>query len=230
MGNGGRTALSIERHDAEPPREEKQAPGVNWDQTFREGKWEYLHSIAETPRYAAVAGYVHKLLRKGNLLDAGCGEGLLVDYLDINRIRYTGFDLSPTAIHRAREQYGALTFLPCSFDDFTPPGRETYDVIVFNEALTSLERPIEILNRFYAFLRPSGHIIISQFQHPDPNSNAMVFTRALGVEIAAGRYLDVTKSEVLNCETGLRWRVYCLGDLRRSGEPSSDSATPERGV
>ena len=98
MGNGGRTALSIERHDAEPPREEKQAPGVNWDQTFREGKWEYLHSIAETPRYAAVAGYVHKLLRRGNLLDAGCGEGLLVDYLDINRIRYTGFDLSPISV------------------------------------------------------------------------------------------------------------------------------------
>lgn len=67
--------MSSERHDAEPAREEKQAPGVNWDQTFREGKWEYLHSIAETPRYAAVVGYVHKLLRQGNLLDAGCGEG-----------------------------------------------------------------------------------------------------------------------------------------------------------
>ena len=74
----GRTALSIGRHDAEPPREEKQAPGVNWDQTFREGKWATSHSIAETPRYAAVAGYVHRLLRKGNLLDAGCGEGLTV--------------------------------------------------------------------------------------------------------------------------------------------------------
>ena len=203
---------------------------MNWDQSFREGKWEYLRSIAETPRYAAVAGYVHKFLRHGNLLDAGCGEGLLVDCLDINRIRYTGFDLSPTAIHRAREQYGALTFLPCSFDDFTPPGRETYDVIVFDESLMSLKRPIEILNRFYAFLRPSGHTIISQFQHPDPNSNAIVFTRTLDVEIAGGGFPVEAKSEVLNCETGLRWTVYCLSDLRRGGEPSSDSTVPEREV
>jgi hypothetical protein len=67
--------LSSVRHDAELPREENQAPLVNWDQTFREVKWEYLHSIAETPRYAAVAGYVHKLLRQGNLLDAGCSDG-----------------------------------------------------------------------------------------------------------------------------------------------------------
>ena len=68
--------MSSVRHDAEMPREENQAPLVNGDQTFREAKWEYLHSIAETPRYAAVAGYVHKLLRQGDLLDAGCGEGL----------------------------------------------------------------------------------------------------------------------------------------------------------
>lgn len=197
--------------DSSPQRYPKPR---DWDASYRQGDCDYFAGIAETPRYAAVAGYVHKFVQEGYILDAGCGEGGLLEYLGLSRLQYTGFDLSPTAIDRARQRYRGINLICCSLDEFVPRQGERYDVIVFNEVLTSLKNSIEILNRFYTFLQPSGHIVISQFQNSDPDSNAFIFTQIFEAEIAAGRYPVVAKSEVLNCETGRRWRVYCLGDLR----------------
>jgi 2-polyprenyl-3-methyl-5-hydroxy-6-metoxy-1,4-benzoquinol methylase len=205
--------LSDERRDPDPSWQ-RCPSSPDWDATYRQHAWDYLAGIAEAPRYSAVAGYAHKLAHRGHILDAGCGEGVLLDYLAIDRFQYTGFDLSPTAIDRARRRHGSADLLVCSLEDFAPPEGVRYDLIVFNEALTSLKNPIELLNRFYAFLQRSGHVVISQFQNSEPNSNALIFTQTFEKEIAAGRYPVVAKSEVLNCETGRRWRVYCLGVLR----------------
>lgn len=207
--------MTTDRKGSEP------FPSRDWDAAYRRHAWDYLGGIAETPRYSAVAGYAHKLVRRGHILDAGCGEGLLLDYLDIDRFRYTGFDLSPTAIARARRRNVDGNLLCCSLDDFTAPQGTLYDLIIFNETLTSLKNAIEILNRFYAFLQPSGHVVISQFQNPDPNSDAFVFTELFEREVAAGRYPLAAKSEVTDCATGARWRVYCLGTMPQAGPPSS---------
>jgi len=51
---------------------------------------------------STIGNFVQTIDKRGSA--GGWDARLLVDYLDINRIRYTGFDLSPTAIHRAREQ------------------------------------------------------------------------------------------------------------------------------
>jgi 2-polyprenyl-3-methyl-5-hydroxy-6-metoxy-1,4-benzoquinol methylase len=207
--NGGRRDLES--------AQQRSPSAVDWETTYRQHDWDYLAGIAEVPRYSVVAGYAHKLARRGRILDAGCGEGVLLEYLDIDRFQYTGFDLSPTAIDRARRRYEGGNLLCCSLDDFTPLQGRRYDLIIFNEVLTSLKNSIAVLNRFYSFLQPSGHVIISQFQNSDPNSNAFIFTQIFEAEIAAGRYPVVATSEVLNCETGRRWRVYCLGDLPRAG-------------
>jgi 2-polyprenyl-3-methyl-5-hydroxy-6-metoxy-1,4-benzoquinol methylase len=208
--------MSIEQKNSAPSPEHRPSP-IDWEQSFRQHAWDHLAGIAETPRYSAVAGYVHKLLHRGHILDAGCGEGLLIEYLDLGRYRYTGVDLSSTAIHRARQRHSAANLLSCSLEDFAPAGDDRYDLIIFNEVLATLKNAIAMLKQFYRFLQPSGHVIISQFQNADPNSNAFIFTHKLDEEIEAGGYPVVAKSEVLNCETGLRWKVYCLGNLRRPG-------------
>jgi len=200
---------------ADCPREE--APGfiewVDWEESFRCGTWDYLAEIGETPRYAAVAGYVHKLLRRGRILDVGCGEGVLLDYLDLSRIEYSGFDVSPTAVERARRRRADAKLFVGSMDEFEPPAAEQYDVIVFNEALSTVRWPIATLRRFHPFLRPSGHMVISQFQNPNAQSNGARFTRMFKAEIEAGRMHPIMTSEVLNCDNGLRWTIYCLGAL-----------------
>jgi 2-polyprenyl-3-methyl-5-hydroxy-6-metoxy-1,4-benzoquinol methylase len=75
------------------------------------------------------------------VLDAGCGEGLLLDCLALDRFTYTGCDLSPTAIERARKRHNTANLVACSSDAFEPARGEQYDAIVLNEVLATLERP-----------------------------------------------------------------------------------------
>lgn len=212
--------MTAERKNPELPHEDPFNL-TEWEETFRQHNWDYLAKIEETPRYSVIAGYIHKLIHDGRILDAGCGEGVLVDYLDLSRIAYTGFDLSPTAIDRARQRYGGLNLFSSPIETFIPPENERFDIIVFNEVLSQLGHPIRELDRFTAFLKPGGHVIISLFQSPRPEARGAVATRILEAEMAARRIAPVAAAEVLNCETGLRWKIYCLRDpLTGGGAPT----------
>jgi 2-polyprenyl-3-methyl-5-hydroxy-6-metoxy-1,4-benzoquinol methylase len=202
--------LTSERYTPES-WQRQYSPVPDWDATFRNGQWSNLGSLSQTARHAVVAGYIHKLVPRGHVLDAGCGEGVLIEYLDLGRIQYTGFDLSPTAIERARVVYPNVGLLSCSIEEFTPPDGVHYDLVAFNDSLATLEAPIEMLDRYFSFLRPGGHVVVSQFQPPDPNANGALFTRMFEAELEARRYPALVRSEVLNRDTGQRWRSYCLG-------------------
>jgi 2-polyprenyl-3-methyl-5-hydroxy-6-metoxy-1,4-benzoquinol methylase len=171
-----------------------------------------------------VAGYIHRLVPRGRILDVGCGEGVLLDYLDVARIDYGGFDISPTAVDRARRHHAGSKVLVGSMDDFEPFNNERYDAIVFNECLSQVRQPIETLHRFYAFLEPDGYIIISQFHNRNPQSGGAIFTRMFCAEIQAARVSVIASSEVLNCDTGLKWTIYCLGGPRAVKTSSPHSA------
>jgi 2-polyprenyl-3-methyl-5-hydroxy-6-metoxy-1,4-benzoquinol methylase len=197
---------------------QQRSPGsIDWDASYRQRDWDYLAGIGETPRYSVVAGYIHKLAPRGHILDAGCGEGVLIDYLDLSRIEYTGFDLSPTAIDRARERYDVAKLVSAPIETFLPPENEQYDVIVFNEVLSQVEHPIKELERFFTFLKPGGHVIISLFQSPRPEARGAIATRMLEAEIAARGIAPAAAAETLNCDAGLRWKIYCLRGVQTDG-------------
>ena len=72
-----------------------------WETQYAAGKWEYLRHPAELGRYALLEGYIKKL-GLTRILDIGCGEGILLEYLwpyayDL----YVGVDVSATALQRA---------------------------------------------------------------------------------------------------------------------------------
>jgi 2-polyprenyl-3-methyl-5-hydroxy-6-metoxy-1,4-benzoquinol methylase len=208
--------LSCERRD--PNSSQQLSPNsLDWDASYRQHNWDYLAGIGETPRYSLVAGYIHKLMRRGHILDAGCGEGVLIDYLDLSRVQYSGFDLSPTAIDRARQRYDAVNLVSSPIETFVPPANEHYDIVVFNEVLSQVEHPIKELERFSAFLKPGGHFIVSLFQGARPQARGAVAARMLETEITARRMAAVAAAEVVNCDTGLRWKVYCLRGRQTDG-------------
>jgi 2-polyprenyl-3-methyl-5-hydroxy-6-metoxy-1,4-benzoquinol methylase len=217
--------LSSERRNPDPSQQLSPVP-LDWDASYRQHNWDYLAGIGETPRYSVVAGYIHKLMRRGHVLDAGCGEGILIDYLDLSRIEYSGFDLSRTAIDRARQRYGAVNLFCSSIETFIPPANDHYDMIVFNEVLSQVEHPIKELDRFSAFLKPSGHVIVSLFQSPRPEARGTIATRVLEAEIAARRIAPVSAAEVLNCDTGLRWKIYCLPGAQTAGGAPTERPAP----
>lgn len=201
--------MSSERYTPEAWQQQCN-PAPDWEETFRVGQWSSLGELSQSARYAVIAGYVHRLIEGGHVLDAGCGEGVLINYLDRSRLEYTGFDISLTAVCRAKEHYPSARLFRCSIEDFVPPEGVYYDIIIFNESLATLKRPIEMIDQFYSFLRPGGHIIVSQFQPENQNDNGALLTRMFEAELAAGRYRIVVRSEVLNPDTGRKWRCYCL--------------------
>ena len=185
-------------------------PVADWDETFRNRQWDALGDMSQTVRHAVVAGYVHKLLKAGRALDAGCGEGVLIDYLDPARIDYTGFDISATAIQRAKERYPKARLFSCAIEDLALPASAAYDVVIFNDSLSTLADPIGTIDRYWKFVNAGGFMIVSQYQPPDPAHNGALLTRMLEVELAAGRYPVDVRSEVFNCDTARKWRSYCL--------------------
>jgi SAM-dependent methyltransferase len=185
-------------------------PIDDWDGMFRRGQWDHLAGKVEIPHYALIAGYAHKLVGSGRVLDAGCGEGVLIDYLDLGRLDYVGFDISETAISRARLRAPGARLLISGIDEFPIDQERPYDAIIFNEVLYTLRDPMGAFDRFRGILRPGGIAIVSLYQNPDERANAKIFTRMLEAELALGRYTVVAKAVATSSEEQLTWNVYCL--------------------
>ena len=131
-----------------------------WDSEYASGAWQRLRSGQELPRYSVIAGYYRHLKPAGSVLDIGCGEGLLAQWLARECPRYVGVDLSAEAIALARARN--LPFAEFMIEDaenFRPGAR--FDVIIFNECLYYLDRPAELAMRLAGALLPSGVIIVS---------------------------------------------------------------------
>jgi 2-polyprenyl-6-hydroxyphenyl methylase/3-demethylubiquinone-9 3-methyltransferase len=185
---------------------------------FAEGKWDYLDEPGEAARYALIAGYVHRLRSATDLLDVGCGTGLLCRYLDQSRVSYSGIDLSPTAIDQARERFPNAKFSVADVAQYEPPLGQTFDAIVFNEVLPHIEDPLGALDRYLGFLRASGILVISTYQNPNARSNAAMFTELLQDVLAHGRYQSLTGCEVVTFEKGLKWRIDVIGSAATNAE------------
>jgi 2-polyprenyl-3-methyl-5-hydroxy-6-metoxy-1,4-benzoquinol methylase len=182
----------------------------DWEAMFAQGLCLGFGELAEAPRFALIAGYVHRLYPRSSVLDVGCGEGHLATYLDCDRVDYQGIDTSPTAIAGARARHPSRRFELCSAEEFTPPDHVTYDAIVFNEVLPHLAAPLDTMSRLRRHLGRSGTMIVSLFQSPNPKSNGRIFAQAFEGEFAAGRLKILAEVDVASCLAGLRWRVMVL--------------------
>jgi 2-polyprenyl-3-methyl-5-hydroxy-6-metoxy-1,4-benzoquinol methylase len=181
----------------------------NWDETYRRGQWDYLDGVGEIPRYAVSAGYIHKLLTHGHVLDAGGGEAILSQYLDLDRFRYTGFDISPTAVERARNRLRRGTVFVSSIDAFAAPPGVRYAAVVFSESLQHTEMPLESLDRYRDFLTPEGIIVVSLFK-PDDQGKGSRLARLIAAECENGRYSLVDRSAAVSVSHNLTWEILVL--------------------
>jgi len=73
------------------------------DQAYRQGAYDYLHSLAMLPRMSILAGYV-RALGLSSVLDVGCGTGDLLDLLD-PQVAYVGVDIAPAAVEAAQRRF-----------------------------------------------------------------------------------------------------------------------------
>jgi len=188
----------------------KQRTDWSWDESYRRGQWDYLHGIGELPHYALAAGYVHKLAGGGDVLDAGCGEAVLSEYLDLERFGYTGIDLSETAVARARARLRRGTVAVSSIEAFAPPAGTRYCAIVFCESIQFTATPLESIDRYREFLTPDGFVVISLFKTPGERGNGPRLARFLAAECERGRYALLDRSEAASISHGLAWEIVVL--------------------
>lgn len=138
---------------------------TEWDHEFSKGKWEYLgKSTVERARNSVISGvFALGHAPSGRILDVGCGEGVLSDYLNVDQKKlYLGIDLSSAAITIAKKKRSTLNYMQADATAFPAPLGYTYDVIVFNEMLYYTDHSA-LLQKYSAkeYLSKNGIIVIS---------------------------------------------------------------------
>ncbi|MEO8691648.1 MAG: class I SAM-dependent methyltransferase [Candidatus Saccharimonas sp.] len=116
----------------------------DWNQSYEDGEWDYLVSDnSEISRQALVAAQCGPAGSKNDstasVLDLGCGEGLLSEYLHRGE-RYVGVDIAPIAIEIAKRKHPTAKFNSydigsISFANELLAAEDRYDNIVLNEVL-----------------------------------------------------------------------------------------------
>jgi 2-polyprenyl-3-methyl-5-hydroxy-6-metoxy-1,4-benzoquinol methylase len=114
------------------------------------------HNTAYHPWLIDIAARHH-----GDVLDVGCGEGLLVQRLAAVSHRVMGIDPDPAAVERAQRRLHSISNASVEhteFQDFTAPD-QSFDVITFVASIH--HQPLrEALSKARQLLRPGGELTV----------------------------------------------------------------------
>jgi SAM-dependent methyltransferase len=150
-----------------------------WEEQYRSGRWDYLHGGDEAARYEAIAGLLRRLRPGGSVLDVGCGEGILRDWLrPSGYAAYVGVDISPTALAAARRGAGANDrFVLADAESYEPEG--AFDAIVLNEVVYYFADPLAAAQRYARRLAAGGVLVVSSFDSSRTRAIARRLARLL---------------------------------------------------
>jgi len=138
-----------------------------WNRQYRKGRWDNLKNEKESVRYLKIIEFIEKYGNKNpDILDLGCGEGILLDYLGTETISsFNGMDFSSVSIEKAiKKNIEKSTFICADLHNYKPTSN--YDIVVLNEAFyyIHLTKRQEVINTIVKHLKPNGKIIVSIFR------------------------------------------------------------------
>ena len=120
-----------------------------------------LVRFVHNQRLAAIIKAVPR--RSGlSVLDAGCGEGQLIERLQkaLPDDHYVGVDITPVALEKARQRCQFATFKKADLSA-TGFGDSSFDVIVCTEVIEHVPEYNDVLAEFVRLLKPGGLLIIT---------------------------------------------------------------------
>ena len=109
--------------------------------------------------------YVGRLLLdgylSGDVLDVGCGTGLLLDLCSVDPERYRGVDLSPVMVRVAKRKHPDHRFSAANMEDMSAIPRARFDSVVnlFGSFSHSMA-PSATLSETWRVLRPGGRFFL----------------------------------------------------------------------
>ena len=185
----------------------RPVPAQAWEDSFSAGRWNFLSDPSESVRYSVIRNYAALVKSPADILDVGCGAGVLRSvFAESEIVSYLGLDISKAAVAIANDAgYAKSRFVA---QDFEAPAEEaTYDLIIFNESIYYALDPRATFQRYMGRVRPGGAYIISMY-HYDGQTRRQ-WKRLEG--FAKPRY----STQLVN-EKGKRWdvRLYFRDDCR----------------
>jgi len=109
-----------------------------------------------------------------NILDVGCGAGIVDFYLTSRGHKVLGIDISEKAVRACRESAQALGFEHrLNFEKFNFPEEKPsgeFDLVICSEVLEHLENDKKAVEAIFNLLRPFGVVIFST-----PSKNAPLY-------------------------------------------------------
>jgi 2-polyprenyl-3-methyl-5-hydroxy-6-metoxy-1,4-benzoquinol methylase len=123
-------------------------------------------------------GMIDRLNAGIDVLDIGCGRGRALSLLaqTFPASRFTGYDLSESALAAAREDSARLGLRNVSFEtrDVTEPwGQEQYDLITAFDAIHDQAHPDRVLTNIYEALRPGATFLMQDIAGSSEVQNNM---------------------------------------------------------
>lgn len=120
------------------------------------------NAYIEQPAMRAVLGDVHGL----DVLDAGCGPGILLHWLVSGGVRSaTGIDVTPRMLELARERAPKARLLVADLAKRLPLADDAFDLVASSLTIDYVRDWSVPLSEFRRVLRPGGQLVFS-VQHP----------------------------------------------------------------
>jgi ArsR family transcriptional regulator len=124
------------------------------------GRMERHYSPGRT--WEAAARAFVGLLRLGDVLDAGCGDGTIAELLAPRARSITGLDRSEKMLAAARQRLAGAPHVRFARGDLErlPAAPESFDHVLMLNVLTYAERPPRALAEAARVLRPGGDLVL----------------------------------------------------------------------
>lgn len=123
--------------------------------------------------YQIIIKYIDKFIKKGNVLDIGCGAGTIDFYLASKGNTVVGIDISQRAVESARESAKLMDLKNVKFEAMEFPHKVpggNYDYVLCSEVLEHLPDDKHAMKKIFNLLNKKGIAILST-----PSKNAPLY-------------------------------------------------------
>ena len=144
------------------------------------GNYKILHKINPL-RLEFILNNFDKSIRKKDVLDIGCGGGLISELLAKKNANVTGIDENIYNIKQAREhaKMGSIkiNYKNQSLDTFYKKNKKKYDLILCLEVLEHVDDVKKTLDKISELMKPGATLILSTINR---NLKSLLFAKIFG--------------------------------------------------
>jgi len=130
-----------------------------WGQTPSFGPRQFL-------RHKLLAKELARAIKRGTVLDAGCGEGRMAELLSQKGFQVFGFDESSLSVCKAAERVPEASFWKGSLLKTALPDGN-FDAVISGDVLEHLEHHDKAVQEMFRVLKPGGLAIVSVPADPE---------------------------------------------------------------